>query len=137
LGHPNTISWTDWPARRQPRRAAFAVLVILVGTGAVAALDPWLGFVGALLLMTATAEVLLPTRFGLNDDGVTIANPLRRAHRSWDRFGSYRQTEEGFFLIGAARSPLLRRRVSLTLRCENHMDAVTQALRHYLGEACA
>ena len=103
----------------------------------MAALDPWLAFVGALLLLTATAEVLLPTRFGLAAEGVTIDNPLRRARRTWDRFGSWAATDDGFFLVGSARSPLLRRRASITLRCEDRLEEITAALREHIGEARA
>lgn len=109
--------------------------MITVGTGTIAAIDPWLAFVGALLLLTATAEILLPTRFGLTDEGVTVDNPLRRAHRTWDRFGTWLRTDDGFFLVGAARSRFLRRRGSLSLRCAEDPERVSAALRDHLGEA--
>ena len=130
-------TWTDWPARRQPRRAAFAALIIAVGTGAVAALDPWLGFVGALLLLTATAEVLLPTRFEVDDSGVEAANAFRRARRTWDRFGSWHATAEGFQLVGASHRPFLRRRASVELRCPGHTDEIEVLLEQHLGESRA
>lgn len=135
MAPPNTIQWTDWPARRQPLRSTLAALVIAVGTGAVASLDPWLAFVGALLLLTATAEILLPTRFGLDAEGVTLDNPLRRSRRTWDRFGAWARTDDGFFLIGAAGSPLLRRRASVQLRCQDRIEEITAALTAHLGEA--
>ncbi len=100
-------------------------------------LDPWLGFVGALLLLAATAEVLLPTRFVLGEDGVEIDNPLRRARRSWDRFGSWAATDDGFRLVGASRHALLRRRASVTLRCGDEAERVTAVLRDRLGESRA
>ncbi len=134
LGTHKPIRWSDWPARRQPARAAIATAFIVFTVAWVATLDLWLAFVAALLLLTACAEVLLPTRFALSDSGVVADNPFRRATRTWDRFGSWFRTADGFRLVGGARSRILRRRASVTLRCSDRRDEVEEALRTHLGD---
>ncbi len=111
--------------------------MIAIGTGAVASVDPWLAFVGAVLLMVATAEVLLPTRFSVDDDGVQIQNLVRRARRTWDRFGSWTAVHDGFQLVGTSRRAFLRRRASVRLRCPELRAEVEALLRSHIGETRA
>ncbi len=98
----------------------------------VTSLDIWLGLIAALLLLSACTEVLLPTRFTLTEQGVQIDNPFKRAHRSWDRFGSWSRTGDGFQLEGAARSKILRRRATVVLRCPDRLDEVESCLQTQL-----
>ena len=128
------ITWTDWPARRRPARAAFAGGVVLASSAAVVSIDPVLGFVGTLLLLAALREGLFPTRFRLSDQGVRVDNPLLRRERPWDRFDGWRHLADGFHLDGRGRTALLRRRYDLVLRCPDDAGGVARELTARLGE---
>ncbi len=128
------ITWTDWPARRRPARAALAAAIVLVSTGAAVAVDPLIGFVGALLLLASVRDGLLPTRFRLSDTGVHLSNPLRSRSRDWDGFGGWQPLTDGFELLGRGRNPALRRRRGLVLRCPDRLDEVASELRLRLGD---
>jgi hypothetical protein len=127
------MTWSDWPARRQPGRAVLAGIVVLGSVGWAASLDGWMGLVAALLLLGATGEVLLPTRFDLDSEGVSVRHPFRVGRRDWGRFGSWRATQEGFLLRGRSASTWLQRRRALMLRCPGREAAVASLLQAHLG----
>ena len=126
------LTWRDWPAQRQRLRAAGAAAVILLSAGAVSLVDPLLAVVGVVAMAAAVAEVLLPTRYQLSDDGVTLHNPLRSRHHPWRHFASCRQVPDGVALAGAGPAALLRRRRELTLRCPGQEELVLATVRAHL-----
>ena len=107
--------------------------MILGAVGGVSALDPWLGFLAALLLLGAGAEVLFPSRFILADDGLQIDNLLRRVRRPWSRLSGWAEASEGYWVVGRGRSGFLRARRTVRLRCPGREAEVERALRHHLG----
>jgi hypothetical protein len=108
----------------------------LIGsTAAVVAIDPVLGFVGALLLMAAVRDGLLPTRFQISDAGISLSNPLRSRSQDWGGFNGWAPLQDGFELLGRGRSPFLRRHRGVILRCPDRLDEVARELESRLGEA--
>lgn len=128
------LSWTDWPARRRPRRAAFAASVVVGSVGLAASIDPVVGFVGALLLLASVRDGLFPTRFRLSEAGVEIRNPLLVRSRDWGGVGGWVRGAGAVTLLGRGRSGYLRRRRALVLRCPDHFEEVTAMLQDRLGE---
>ena len=86
-GETVLIEWTVHLLRRDPARARVVVLAMLLSS----ALGVWLFrsplflFVGPLLLLSATAEYLLPIRYRLTDRRACAAYGLARLEISWDR----------------------------------------------------
>ncbi len=120
--------WVDWPARRAPRRALLTGVVIALTVLGLLALDPLMALVGALLLLGATAEVLLPSHYRLDDRGVTIDRALWSRQVPWSKFQGWSPAPEGFLLHGAGSRALLRRRRTLRLHCPHHQDGVEAVL---------
>ncbi len=129
-----TVSWTDWPARRQPARATLATGLLVLSVGSVATVDRWLAFLGAILLLSSVGEWLLPTRFELNAKGVRVRGLLRSADRPWEGLADWRPAQDGFWLPGRSRSRLLRRMRGVHLRCPGREGEVEAVLRGHLGE---
>ena len=129
------VEWSDWPARRRPAVSIFAAVVIAVAVGAAASWDPWIAVVGAAALVLATSEVLLPTRYRLDPDGVHLQRPFQHRHIPWDRVRGFVRTDVGFVVQGRGSRPLLARRYTATLRCPGREDAVARVLAmHVDGE---
>ncbi len=131
------VTWTDWPARRSPGRAIFAAATVALAVAGIGATQPALAAIGGALLLGATGEVLLPTRYTLDARGVTTASPLGRRRRPWSQLDRWRPTPEGFAVIGAApaggAAAILRRRRSLLLRGAADPAAVAAWLSERLG----
>lgn len=125
-----TLTWTDWPAPRQPARSALAAALILASVLVTASIDPWLAVVGAVALVVSTSEALLPTRYELGEDGLGLFRPFTRRRVPWARFETFRQTPEGFVVAGPRRS--------VVLRSPPDPAAVAAALSSHLrGATCA
>ena len=108
--------------------------VIAVAVGSVAMSDRLLAFLGAILLLSAVAEWLLPTRFELNAEGIVVRNAFRSASRPWGRLREWSAVEGGFWLPGRTRSKVLRRLRGVLLRCPGREAEIEAALRLHLGE---
>jgi len=124
------ILWSDWPARRRPARSVAAGIVLALTVGAVATYGAAWGLLAALVLLGSTGEALLPTRFALNEDGVRVDHPFRRARRPWTGYRTWRPAPGGFWL---ARNGPLRAR-GVLLRCPGREAEVEDALRSWLGD---
>ena len=122
------LSWTDWPASRARGRAAAATAVIAVTVVVVATLDPWLAVLGGAALLASTAEALLPLRYTLSDDGVELRGWFTARRVAWADLASWSRAPDGFVLQGRGRSPFLRRRRSVRLRCPGRESAVSSYL---------
>ena len=92
------------------------------------------GFLAALILLTATAEALLPTRFTVSESGVEAVNLFRSVKRPWVRFESWREGPSGYYLRGQGPIGFLARRRSIWLPCPGEDDAVRRLLEQHLGE---
>lgn len=132
---PTELTWTDWPARRRPAAAAFAALAVMVAVAGIAPMDPWLAGLAAMVLLAATAEVLLPTRYTLSSAGVRADNPLSRKHRAWSDLSAWRPAPEGYWLVGRGSRPFLARRRSVRLRGPVSPQQVEALLLERLGES--
>jgi hypothetical protein len=106
-----------------------AAVLLLATVGAVTSFGPGWGLLAVLLLMMATGDALLPTRFELGPDGVRVDHPFRRARRGWDAYGGWRPATDGFWL--ARRGPLRAR--GLLIRCPGREDEVEAGLRAWMG----
>ena len=127
------MTWTDWPATRAPGRALLATALILTTVAIVLPIDGWLAIIGALLLVRATAEVLLPARYTLDADGVRIARPLSGQVLGWSQLTGWSPISDGYQLVGTGRHPLVRHRRSARLHCPAHHDDVGALLQRHLG----
>lgn len=130
---PNdALTWTDWPAERTPGRAVLAAAVIVAAVGVVLWVDPLLALVGAVLLVGATAEVLLPSRYALDAAGVHVGRALWSRRVPWSQLQGWAPAPAGFVLYGAGSHTFLRRRRTLRLHCPKHRDAVAAVLHRRL-----
>jgi hypothetical protein len=129
---PGSLAWSDWPARRSPLRAIIAATAIGVTVALVMVMDPLLGVVGALLLIGATAEELLPSKYELSESGVRIGRALWSREVTWSKLRGWAPAPDGFVLQGAGSHPILRRRRTIRLHCPNQQEAVAALLNRYL-----
>lgn len=133
----STLSWSDWPATRRPGQSIGAGAIILATMGAIAGWDPWLAVLGGVALVLATSEVLLPTRYAVTPEGITITQAFRRLTEPWSRFSAVRAIPGGLVLEGRGSRPALRRHRTRRLRCPEQRDAVQQLVQRHLEHQCA
>lgn len=125
----HTFTWSDWPAPRHPTRSFGAAVIILVATLAISTIDPFLAVAGGVILVAATAEVLLPTRYELSGEGVKVLGPFSRRSQAWSRIAEWQSLPEGFLLVGRGSRPVLARKRTIVLRCVEQRTAVETLLQ--------
>jgi len=126
------VTWTDWPARRAPYRSGLAATIVLVTVGLAAVYDPLLSVLGLVLLVFSTGEVLLPTRYTVDDEGLRIDRPLGGKSLSWSQLSGFTSLEEGFEVTGRGPHRWVRRRRSARIRCPGRREQVEAELRRFL-----
>ena len=122
------MTWRDWPVRRQWGRAAMAAVMLVAASGWAASYHVALGVVGAALLIAVTAEVLLPSRYTIDAEGVRIASWVRTRRVRFVQVRGFGLVEDGVCLRGKGPSSWIRRRRTVILRGPSHADAVTSFL---------
>lgn len=110
------LGWTDWPARQMPGRAGAAGLVILLSLLMLGSVDPWLVPLTALVLVGATAEALLPTRYTVDEQGARADRLLSHRVLPWDRVARVQVRGGDLLLCSKGARPWLARRHDLLLR---------------------
>ena len=102
---PAQLQWTAHPARSRPRDLALVVSVVLLTTGAVLSTFQSVFFtlLAAMILVAAIAPFLFPTRYQVDDWGVSEVRLGRRRARPW---GELRRVQIG--KQGALVSPFTR-----------------------------
>ena len=97
---PPSLSWRAWPLVEYPARSALAA-VMVAGTAA-AIYFVWdsalFAVLGAVVLALSLHGHLLPRRYRLDDDGVSVSAIRIKKHRPWDYFHSYYADRLGVML---------------------------------------
>lgn len=115
------------------RSAVVAAVIAIVGLS-VALVDGWLAIVAVIVLVWATADVLLPVSYAADDDGITVVRAGVTRRHPWTRFASVQPTREGFVLVGRGHRAELRRGRTLLVRCGDDRDDIGEALAHQIAE---
>lgn len=111
----SACTWRDWPAQRRPGRALIAAVLVLAAVAATAQVSAWMALVGAILLMGAVAEGLVPAHYRVDAEGLTVKRALRRWHLSWDQVARLRPHPDGLLVCARGVRPWLARRHDLVL----------------------
>ncbi len=88
---PPSLSWRAWPLVEYPGRSALAGVAVV---GAAAAIyfvwdSALFAVLGAVVLALSLHGHLLPRRYRLDDDGVSVSVMGIKKSRPWDYFHSY------------------------------------------------
>lgn len=112
----DSLLWSDWPARRDPGRAALAGVVVVAAVVAIATIEPWLAVVGGALLLGAVSEALLPARYRVDAEGVSVDRGLGRRQLRWERVDELVRHPDGILVRARGARRWLARRHDLLLR---------------------
>jgi hypothetical protein len=108
---PEPISWRAWPLRDRP----IAGVGMLVAVGLLAVLagviggDPSWGLLAAFLVLAWLHDVVLPTRFLVDGDGVVARGGLFTRRLRWREANRFAVEDRGAW-VGRARGSRWRRR---------------------------
>jgi hypothetical protein len=83
-------AWSDWPARRHPAKAVIVGLfLVALITALLLEIPRLLALIGAVVLLLAVVPFYAPTRYCLDEAGVSWSSLLSRQRRAWDSLSYY------------------------------------------------
>lgn len=99
------LTWSAHPARERAAATAIAlgaVAALAVAAGVLGGGVGW-GLLAAAFLVLALNRFLLPSRFEIDDEGITARYPLRRQRARWTELRRVVHDRHGAFLSRRAR----------------------------------
>ncbi|MHC4992543.1 MAG: hypothetical protein ACYTGC_16345 [Planctomycetota bacterium] len=130
-----TFSWQAHPAREHRGRAVAALAVV----AAMAALSGLMmqsvgwGLLALLLLLAALNRFFLPTRFAIDDEGITARYPLRRMRFRWVELRRFALDDHGGYLSTRARRSWTDGYKGMHLLFGRQRDAVIEQIRAHMA----
>ena len=99
-GNGGALGGRSWPLVERPARSVLAVLIIVAAAAAVYALarNVALTVLGALVLVASLHGHVLPRRYALDEEGVSVWVMGMKKTRAWGYFRSYYADRMGIML---------------------------------------
>jgi len=104
-----TLTWRVHPARQQPGRTALAVATIVVITAFAAPImghPAWSVLIIGVLVL-ALNRFFLPSRFTIDETGITASYPMTRQRYRWEQIKRFGHDEDGAFVSHRPRKSVL------------------------------
>jgi hypothetical protein len=111
------LEWERWSLKEDSRGFArlllVMLLVLLVGVVLVVSLPPAAAIALGLALVTALLPYLLPRRFRVGPDGLSIRHGFYNTHRAWSGIEGIQPVKGGYLLYLCQATSLKPARLSL------------------------
>jgi len=127
------LTWTVHLARRQPRRTA-ALLFVIVAASIAAAYGFGSGFWGLLalaLLVASVSDFLFPVRYSIGPEGVEVRGPIHRRRMTWQQVRRVAKDDRGVKLSPLSRPSRLEAYRGIYLWFADNADAVMASIAHH------
>ncbi len=120
------LSWTAWPAGRNPTRALLALAFIGLLGWTIQSLfrTTYFTVVALLLVWSQISDFFLPTRYELDEEKVRVRGLIGRREKSWDEFRSYHVDPSGVLLSPFVERSRLERFRGTSLQFHGNRDEV-------------
>ncbi|MHC5114443.1 MAG: hypothetical protein ACYTGP_08460 [Planctomycetota bacterium] len=128
------FAWRAHPAREHAGRAvvALAVIALLAIVATFVGKSPWWALGTTLLMFLGLNRFFFPSRFSIDDDGITASYPLRSQRFLWVEGRRFVHDADGGLLSTRARPTRFEPRTSMYVLFGRHKDAVVGRIRTHL-----
>jgi len=128
------LEWRVFPAAER-FGAALVTLAVIAAFASLAALlmeSPVWGLLAGALLLLALNRFFLPSRFRIDEAGITARYPHARQYLSWADVRRFRHDERGGYLSSRARSSLLDAFQGMHVQFGSDAPLVVARIRRHL-----
>lgn len=134
--HPEEMCWTAHPARERSAAAVTASCVVLCAAVLVYLVFDglWWGVGAASLLVATLNRFYFPSRFQIDDDGITARYLFRRQRLKWKDIRRMVCDGHGAYLSLRSRASRLDAYSGMHVLFGRQRDAVVEQLRAHLSE---
>lgn len=128
------MTWVTHPMKRKPVRATLVTVFILVCGGLVYYMTGWAWFavLGVLILFGSLAKFYFPTRYTLDEEGVTVKTTTQTLKKPWSMYRSSYRDKNGVLLSPFVEPSRLENFRGLYLIFDNNGDDVTSFIARRL-----
>jgi hypothetical protein len=131
------LEWRAHPAAQRPVKTVLAAGIILIVAGFVYVTTASIGMavLGIVLLTAALNRFFCPSRFTIDDEGITAEYPLRKLRHRWSELQRFVWDEHGGYLsTRAVGSRLDAYRGMHLLFDEPNREQIIETIRARMGE---
>jgi len=126
------FKWSACPAKKHPRKAAFALLVDL-GFGALIASNSLiLGICMAGVLIATQATFLFTSRFSIDEEGICAKYPIRKKVYTWKQIRRAKFFNEACYLFTRKKPSNLDGWSGLTIFYGEDRDEIIRVVKSHL-----
>ena len=130
------FSWRAHPMRERVWRATIGIAIITI-LGALTGLmmqNPWWGLLAVVILVGFLNRFFFPSRFAIDENGITASYPLGRQRLRWDELRRFAYGEDGGYLSRRARRSRLDGFRGMHVLFGRQRESVIEQIRRRLPE---
>lgn len=132
-----TYSWTCNPSDIHPVKRVFAWGCVVLFGGSIIMSNVLLGVALTIVLIASIATFLFPSRFTIDDSGVTASYPLRKKFYEWSQIRRLKMFQHSAYMFKRKKPSNLDGWTGLTLFFNSDRDEIVKRLNHFLSEEVA
>lgn len=125
------LKWTSHPLKEDKRKSAiliaFLVLIVLLVSLSFDSIA--LTALSAVLLVGSLRAFFIPTRYALDEKGISVESPVGKRTRSWSEFKSYYADNNGVLLSPFPDKSILESFRGVYLMCRNNRQEVIDFIK--------
>ncbi|MCD6384585.1 hypothetical protein J7M23_02300 [Candidatus Sumerlaeota bacterium] len=123
-----SLQWVSHPLVERPLVSAIVVLfiVFLFIMVWIVFKGWWWSVLALFFLLTSLAQYFFPTRYELDEDGITVHFLLTKKRRSWSEFRSFYKSARGVVLSPFLKPSRLDTYRGIHILCRNNRDEVIE-----------
>lgn len=131
------FSWQAHPARERHAQTVLAIAIILIFSSLIFASfgSPAWGGVSLVVLVGGLNRFFFPSRFVIDEEGITARYPLRRMTLRWKELRRFVHDRHGGYLSTRMRSSRMDAYKGMHILFGNKRDAVIECITRHMSEA--
>jgi len=136
---PETLEWRAWPLVNRPA-ASGALIIFILAVSAYSVVSfghAVYGVIALVVLFGAVTDLLLPTAYRLDAEGVTVRLPFQTRRRKWEEFRYFATGAKVMLLTNSADLDSRSARRGQLLRAPENLDEVRAFVARHLEDITA
>lgn len=124
--YSRSLQWVSHPLIERPVVSAVIILFVIFLLVVVRILfeDWWWSALALFFLITSLAQYFFPTRYELDDEGITIKFLFTKKRRPWSEFRTFYKSARGVVLSPFLKPSRLDIYRGIHILCNNNRDEV-------------
>lgn len=132
-----SIEWRVWPASLRPKQAISTWILIVVLGYVILDTDLITGVLLLGLFIASLSTFLFPSRFKIDDEGMTARYPIRKKYYKWSQVRRAKFFDEACYLFSRKKPSNLDGWSGIAVFYGNQKDEIVASVKAHLQEGVA